>query len=93
MSRYLSYKEYMLQTYGHVLYSVPVDLDFGCPNRSFEGEGGCTFCPANGARAVQTGDTLDIKEQIEKGVAFAKKDIKRITLCSIFKLILVLLVP
>ncbi|DAB34994.1 MAG TPA: TIGR01212 family radical SAM protein [Sulfurospirillum sp. UBA12182] len=76
MSRYLSYKEYMLQTYGHVLYSVPVDLDFGCPNRSFEGEGGCTFCPANGARAVQTGDTLDIKEQIEKGVAFAKKRYK-----------------
>lgn len=63
----------MKQNYSHVLYSVPVDLDFGCPNRNPDGSGGCSFCPANGARAVQTGDTLDIKEQIQKGVSFAKK--------------------
>lgn len=76
MNRYFTYKDYMLQKYSQVLYSVPVDLDFGCPNRSINGEGGCTFCPVNGARAVQSGDTLDIKEQIEKGIAFAKKRYK-----------------
>jgi radical SAM protein (TIGR01212 family) len=63
----------MKQNYSHVLYSVPVDLDFGCPNRNADGSGGCSFCPANGARAVQTGDMFDIKEQIQKGIFFAKK--------------------
>ena len=63
----------MIQVYGEPLFSIPVDLDFGCPNRQGDGSGGCTFCPQNGARAAQIVDARSVEEQIEKGIAFAKK--------------------
>lgn len=70
---YLSYKSYMVQHYGESLYTIPIDLDFGCPNRSIDGSGGCSFCPEHGARSAQTKDAKSVEEQIEKAVAFAKK--------------------
>lgn len=63
----------MIQVYGEPLFSIPVDLDFGCPNRQSDGSGGCTFCPQNGARAAQIADARSVEEQIEKGIAFAKR--------------------
>jgi len=63
----------MIQIYGEPLYSIPVDLDFGCPNRQLDGSGGCSFCPQNGARAAQIADAKSVEEQIEKGITFAKK--------------------
>ena len=63
----------MIQVYGEPLFSIPVDLDFGCPNRQSDGSGGCTFCPQNGARAAQIAEAKSVEEQIEKGIAFAKK--------------------
>ncbi len=67
------YRDYLRQHYGDVLYRVPLDAGFGCPHRSSNGSGGCTFCPEDGARAVQIGSIEDIREQIHAGVAFAKK--------------------
>lgn len=63
----------MIQIYGEPLFSIPVDLDFGCPNRQIDGSGGCTFCPQNGARAAQIAGASSVEEQIEKGMAFAKR--------------------
>lgn len=63
----------MLQTYGYVLHTIPVDLDLGCPNRSIDGSGGCTFCPENGARAIQTLKADSLKEQISQAIGFATK--------------------
>ena len=63
----------MIQVYGEPLFSIPVDLDFGCPNRQSDGSGGCTFCPEHGARAAQIADARSVEEQIEKGIAFAKR--------------------
>lgn len=63
----------MIQIYGEPLFSIPIDLDFGCPNREIDGSGGCTFCPQNGARAAQIADAKSVEEQIEKGIAFAKR--------------------
>ena len=70
---YLSYKEYMIKRYKVPLYSIPVDLELGCPNRSTNGSGGCSFCPANGARAIQSLNANSVQGQIKAGVEFAKK--------------------
>ena len=76
MLPFLSHKAYMQSTYGEALFSIPVNLEFGCPNRKSDGSGGCSFCPEHGARAAQIADAKSVEEQIEKGVAFAKKRYK-----------------
>ena len=63
----------MKQKYGGALHSITVDLDLGCPNRDENGEGGCSFCPSNGARSAQSLDAKSMEEQIKVGVQFAKK--------------------
>ncbi|MBT7065045.1 MAG: TIGR01212 family radical SAM protein [Verrucomicrobia bacterium] len=70
---YYSYKQYLIDTYGHRVYRVPVDLGWGCPNRADDGTGGCTFCPGDGARGVQTPITDDIALQVKAGVDFARE--------------------
>ena len=70
------YRDYLRQHYGDVLYRVPLDAGFNCPHRGSNGSGGCTFCPEDGARAVQIGNINDIREQIHAGMAFAKKRYK-----------------
>ncbi len=72
-SPFYEYRNFLKKQYGTVLYRVPLDPGFSCPNRGNDGSGGCIFCPEDGARAVQIGNTKDIKEQVRKGVAFAKK--------------------
>ncbi|WP_051305853.1 TIGR01212 family radical SAM protein [Desulfogranum mediterraneum] len=66
------YRDFLKERYGEVLQRVPLDPGFGCPHRKRSG-GGCSFCPEDGARAVQLGTLSDIREQIRAGVAFAKK--------------------
>lgn len=73
MEHYLSYKSYMQRCYGEVFYTIPINLHSGCPNRSLEGKGGCTFCPEHGGRARQIADANTVQEQIKKAVAFAKR--------------------
>lgn len=55
------------------LYRIPIDLALGCPNRAPDGSGGCTFCPADGARAVQLSDATELGDQIGRAIAFAKQ--------------------
>jgi radical SAM protein (TIGR01212 family) len=62
----------MLDTCGVALYRIPIDLQLGCPNREIDGSGGCAFCPADGARAVQTRNVATVAEQISEAVKFAK---------------------
>lgn len=76
MLPYLSYKTYMLSRYGEALFSIPVNLEFGCPNREKNGTGGCSFCPEHGARAAQIADAKNVEEQIEKALSFAKRRYK-----------------
>lgn len=73
---YLSHKAYMLSHYGEALFSIPVNLEFGCPNREHDGTGGCTFCPEHGARAAQIADASDVEEQIQHALSFAKRRYK-----------------
>ena len=70
---YYSYKQYLIDTYGHRVYRVPVDLGLGCPNRERDGTGGCTFCPGDGVRSMQTPLTSDIDAQVRAGIDFARE--------------------
>lgn len=70
---FYSHKQYMIDTYGHPLYRIPVDLGLGCPHRLPDGTGGCSFCPEHGARAVHTMPAVTIEEQVEAGVDFARE--------------------
>lgn len=76
MLPYLSHKAYMQSRYGEALFSIPVNLEFGCPNREKDGSGGCSFCPEHGARAAQIADAKSVEEQIQKGIDFAKRRYK-----------------
>ncbi|WP_041956218.1 TIGR01212 family radical SAM protein [Sulfurospirillum arsenophilum] len=76
MLPYLSHKAYMQSRYGEALFSIPVNLEFGCPNRDKDGSGGCSFCPEHGARAAQIADAKSVEEQIQKGIDFAKRRYK-----------------
>ena len=66
----------MQERYGEALFSIPVNLDFGCPNRDTNNNGGCTFCPEHGSRAAQIADAKSVEEQIEHAIAFAKRRYK-----------------
>ncbi|QDU34000.1 coproporphyrinogen III oxidase [Poriferisphaera corsica] len=70
---YLDFRSYLHSRYGKVLYRVPIDLGFGCPNRNADGSGGCAFCPVDGSRAKQTLGLDTIDEQIRKSIAFASE--------------------
>lgn len=74
--RIFHYRDYLRQQYGAILHRVPLDAGFRCPHRRADGSGGCTFCPPDGARAVQIGSLQDIRHQIQAGVAFARKRYK-----------------
>lgn len=76
MTPYLSHKAFMLSRYGEALFSIPVNLEFGCPNRDQDGGGGCTFCPEHGSRAAQIADAKTVEEQIQKALSFAKRRYK-----------------
>jgi radical SAM protein (TIGR01212 family) len=71
-SPYLQYKDYMKERYGDALFRVPIDFDLGCPNRELDGSGGCTFCNARGARAVQTLGKGTVQEQMAEAIRFAR---------------------
>ncbi len=70
---YYTYKQYLIDTYGHRVYRVPIDLGWGCPNRNAGGSGGCTFCPGDGARGMQITGKEAIEAQVKAGVDFARE--------------------
>ncbi len=72
-SPYLQYKEYMKARYGEPLFRVPIDFNLGCPNREADGSGGCTFCNARGAAAVQTLGAETVGDQMRQAIRFARE--------------------
>lgn len=82
---YFTFKSYMKKNYNTTLHTIPVDLDLGCPNRDENNNGGCSFCPQDGARAAQILDAKDVETQIKNAIEFSKKDIRQRSLCFIFK--------
>ncbi len=70
---FYTYKQFMIDQYGEALFRVPIDLEFGCPNRNPDGSGGCTFCPENGARSQQTLNSDSIEAQVHDAVEFSRR--------------------
>jgi uncharacterized protein len=69
---FVSFKDYCLSEYGVPLFKVPLDLGAGCPNRSKNGSGGCSFCPEDGALAQQIKMAVNIEDQVKRGIRFAR---------------------
>jgi radical SAM protein (TIGR01212 family) len=67
------FKDYLTEKYGMALYRVPVDLPFSCPHRISGGGKGCTFCPEDGARARHLRNNLDLKTQVNDGIAYVHR--------------------
>ena len=70
---FYDYRTFMERRYGKALHKVPVDFNYGCPHRTAEHHGGCTFCPEDGSRASQIDGLDNLTDQIEAAVAFAKQ--------------------
>ncbi|NCC50073.1 MAG: TIGR01212 family radical SAM protein [Spartobacteria bacterium] len=70
---FYTYKQYMIDRYGEPLFRVPIDAGAGCPHRARGSNQGCTFCPEDGARAVQSADAPDFREQIRLATTFARR--------------------
>jgi radical SAM protein (TIGR01212 family) len=77
---FYSYKRYLKDRYGTVVYRVAVDAGFSCPHRGPDRCGpGCTYCGPEGARAPYLGGegaagyAGDLESQIRGALAFLKK--------------------
>ena len=70
---FLQYKEYMKSIKKDILYRIPLDFGFSCPNRNLDGSSGCTFCSENGARAVQNKLEITIEDQVKKAISFSRE--------------------
>lgn len=57
--RYHTYNYYLRHKYGKKVFKVPLNADFGCPNRDgTKGVGGCTYC-SNKMSGDYAGNPLD----------------------------------
>ncbi|MBN2704060.1 MAG: TIGR01212 family radical SAM protein [Pontiellaceae bacterium] len=63
----------MIKRHGQALFRVPIDFGLGCPNREADGSGGCTFCNARGAAAVQTLGAETVQEQVRAAIQFSRE--------------------
>jgi radical SAM protein (TIGR01212 family) len=72
MRFYNSFSQHLIKKFGERVQKVSVDAGFQCPNKdgtlSFKG---CIFCDRYGAGPVKFAG-LPLREQIEKGIQFAK---------------------
>jgi len=68
---YYTYRQFMIDRYGVQLQRIPIDLGFGCPNRTANGDGGCLFCAEDGGRAIQTRRAKQWDDQIKSAINFA----------------------
>ncbi len=73
ISRFNSYSEYLTKKYLKKAFRVAVDGGFSCPNRKDRNSPGCIYCDVNGARATYLDKTVEIREQVTRGIAFLCK--------------------
>ena len=81
---YTSYKNFMIKRHGDALYRIPIDFNFGCPNREKDGSGGCTFCNIRGSAAVNSWKEM-LKSKCKMQLIFLEKDTKQKSLWHMFK--------
>jgi radical SAM protein (TIGR01212 family) len=71
---YRTFSSYLRERFGTIVYRVPIDAGFDCPNRDGNRAfGGCTFCDERGSGAPTMESGADIKEQVLIGIERMKR--------------------
>ncbi|GKX28798.1 TIGR01212 family radical SAM protein [Vallitalea longa] len=71
---YYKYSDYLKNKYGEKVYKLPINLDLTCPNRDgCVGTNGCIFCSEIGTGFESLSNTLNVKDQIKKNMAYIEK--------------------
>lgn len=74
LMRYYAYSDYLKEKYGEKVYKIPVNIPATCPNRDgVKGVNGCIFCGEKGTGFENLSNTLSVKEQLEKNIAYIGK--------------------
>ena len=74
---YLDLNTYLKKRFGQRVQKIPIDAGLFCPNRDgTKGTGGCIYCDPRGSGTGAYKKGLSIKEQIERGMLWAKKRYK-----------------
>lgn len=78
MSRYyFSYGDYLKTVFPFKVYKIALDAGFTCPNRDGSaGYGGCIFCENRSFSPNSKGEKRSVREQIENGISFYRKNFK-----------------
>jgi radical SAM protein (TIGR01212 family) len=72
--RYYDLKSYWRNRYGCLVYKLPIDAGFTCPNRDgTAGIGGCIYCDGRGSRLRQADPLPSVSDQILSGQAFYRQ--------------------
>jgi radical SAM protein (TIGR01212 family) len=70
---FYSYRRYLRERYGTVVYRVAVDAGFSCPHRGKDRQApGCSFCGPEGARAPYQEKSADLEKQIQGALEFLR---------------------
>lgn len=71
---YQTFNKYLRSYFNEKVYKVTLDAGFSCPNR--EQGAGCIYCDSQGSGNGRHASGMELREQIEKGMAFARKRYK-----------------
>lgn len=74
--KYLSFNQFLKSKFGQRVQKISLDPGLGCPNRAKDKSGGCIFCNLKGSGTGLSFKGIDIKEQIEIGISWAKRRYK-----------------
>lgn len=71
ITRYNKYSEHLLESYGHKVYKIPINLPGTCPNRdgsiSF---GGCIYCDEEGSGFESLPSSMEVGQQVKENIKF-----------------------
>lgn len=74
---YFSYGEYLKKVFPFKVYKIALDAGFTCPNRDGSvAYGGCIYCDNKSFSPNSNGERKSVKEQIEEGIGFYRKNFK-----------------
>jgi radical SAM protein (TIGR01212 family) len=75
VKRYRDFHTYLMEIFGERVQKITLDAGFTCPNRDGTlSRGGCIYCDSRGSgTGAMIRQGLSIREQMERGCAFARK--------------------
>ena len=84
--RYYDLKSYFKNRFGCIVYKLPLDAGFTCPNRDGTlGLGGCIYCDGRGSPLRREGKLPSITEQLRRGIEFYRRRCKAAKFIAYFQ--------